>query len=221
MPDSQISDSELIEQADLLIDSARYRDAAQLLRPRAEGSAVVALKLAQFVGYTDCREVTQDEAASLLRVWAMQNNPRACYQLAFMLDGPEAEEKNQRVTTPEGREWLEKAAQLGDIQAMDTLGVLNAWGDWIGGTDASQTRYWYGETIAHGEDFRKYDLGMMLLDGEGGPVDTRRGLELLTDVAHHDSCASRALADIYQNGRFSIPADKKEAARWRAISENS
>jgi TPR repeat protein/Flp pilus assembly protein TadD len=88
----------------------------------------------------------------------------------------------------EGLQWLEKAAERSLPKAVAWYAALLLYG--LPGEGApiisanpSQARPWLEKAAALGEVGALYDLGRDFLVGAGGPVDERRGVELLEQAA--------------------------------------
>jgi TPR repeat protein len=61
----------------------------------------------------------------------------------------------------------------------------------------------------------QYDLGFMLLLGEGTGKDIQEGLWWMEQAASNGGeYAARLLTDIYREGLFGLEPDREKASRW-------
>ncbi len=105
----------------------------------------------------------------LLKDAAAKNHPDAIWLLAtHFADSPE--------TDPEFERQILRAGRLGSVNAQRALGVLYATGDWSGPKDLVEAARWYRLAAEKGHAESQYDLGFMLLLGEGGPKNIEEGL---------------------------------------------
>jgi TPR repeat protein len=176
-----------------LIEKDRYAEALVLLRPLAVGGSTEA----KFqIGKLGLRKegVDRSEALSMFKEAAALDHPDACFHLAFLADS----ESGAGIYTQEGKALLEKAGQLGSIDAQRILGTNYATGNW-GGTitenNGERARFWYQKAADNGDPDSQYDLALMFVNGEGGPVDIPAGHSLLKSLEQH-WLAKRILADI-------------------------
>jgi hypothetical protein len=123
-------------------------------------------------------------------------------------------------STDGGRALLARAAELGSADAQRTLACCLAVGSPGFEKDAVAARAWH--TRAAEQDVREsqYDVGMMWLDGEGGPQNTEQGLAWLTlgadgplADAGSGSCA-KAVASIYRDGSYGVRKNGSRATDY-------
>ena len=108
-----------------------------------------------------------------------------------------------------------KAAESGDLEAQHNVGACYATGDWDGPKDETEAIKWYTRAADAGHPLSQYDLGFMLILGEGTDKDIEKGLYWMERAANSgEACAVRLLADIYQNGLFEIKADPEKVKYW-------
>ena len=125
-----------------------------------------------------------------------------------------------RETDPEFERSLLRAGELGSIGAQRQLGVMYATGDWTGPKDLTEAVRWYRLAAENGEAESQYDLGFMLLLGEGGPKNIEEGLMWLERAGELGECkVFRLLVDCYGNGHCDVPVDAEKAALWRSRLE--
>jgi hypothetical protein len=83
--------------------------------------------------------------------------------------------------------------------------------------DLAEAARWYRLAAEQGERVAQYEIGFMLLLGEGGPKNTEEGLMWLERAGGrgYDS-ALRLLGDLYENGHWDVPVDAGKAQFWRS-----
>lgn len=113
--------------------------------------------------------------------------------------------------------YLMEQAEKGNLDAQHAVGACYATGDWDGEKDEAEAVKWYTRAAEAGHSASQYDLGFMLLLGEGTEKDVQKGLWWLEQaVANGASYAASLLADIYTNGRFELAVDMEKARYWNA-----
>ena len=121
---------------------------------------------------------------------------------------------------------LRERATGGSAFDQDQMGAFLATGaDGICEQDEVEARYWYLLAVKQGYIDSKWNLGTMLLHGEGGPEDVEKGMFLIEQAAaegQYSACGF--LRDIHEVGGYgkSPSADLsrhwgKEAERIRPI----
>jgi TPR repeat protein len=76
---------------------------------------------------------------------------------------------------------------------------------------------WYRLAAEKGNAESQYDLGFMLLLGEGGPKNTEEGLMWLERAGEQGEYgAFRLLVDCYESGYCEVPVDFDKAQLWRS-----
>src|SRR5438552_18324487 len=103
----------------------------------------------------------------LLKDAAAKDHPDAIWFLATRQTHP---------PNPEFERLLLRAGQLGSVHAQRELGVMCATGDWSGPKDLAEAARWYRLAAEKGNAESQYDLGFMLLLGEGKPKNTEEGV---------------------------------------------
>ena len=116
------------------------------------------------------------------------------------------------------------AAEDGDILAMVNLAALLATGNDYVAKNEKGAVYWYAQAILAGHITSKWNLGTMLLNGEGVEKNTRYGIELIESAAEEgESTACLFLSHIYKDGNDDIQPDKQKykyfSARYREIEK--
>ena len=162
----------------------------------------------QFAAREDDPATERMEA--LVRAAAAKDHADALWFLASRL------QCSQEETTPESERLLLRAAELGSVNAQGLLGCLYATGDSSWPMDLAKAAAWYRRAAERGDRGSQYELGFMLLLGEGEPKNTDEGLmwlERAGELGNNDAC--KLLADCYEKGSFDVPLDAAKAARWR------
>jgi uncharacterized protein len=88
--------------------------------------------------------------------------------------------------------------------------------------DGARARKWYRRAAKAGDESALYDLGLMCLAGEGGPVDADLGLSLIRQAAElGDGMAQLVLMDLYGQGLHGIAVDREQEERWRDTAQKN
>jgi TPR repeat protein len=86
--------------------------------------------------------------------------------------------------------------------------------------NGQRARIWYARAAKAGDLSSNFDLAMMLLNGEGGPVELERGKTLLEETAKNgEPQAQKVLAHAYKKALFGFPVDSAQAERWKQQAE--
>jgi TPR repeat protein len=158
--------NEATEEARQAIEDEEYDRASLLLRPLADAGSAEAQYLIGYLYFTSA-DVDAHESRQWLERAAAQQYPEAIFHLAcWRTDGLFAPPNDETHRT-----LLIRAAELGSIQAQRDLGCCFATGDDGWPLDPALGRLWYGRAAASGHADAQYNYGLMLLYGEGGPVD--------------------------------------------------
>jgi TPR repeat protein len=202
---------EIRSQAEIALQNGNFVGAVSLLRPVAEaGDAEAQYRLGNIYFQGGDEEVSSAMACHWLNCAAEQGHPEACYRLAMGLDLSRNEEEQKAL--------LIKAAELGSADAQRALGTHYAVGDWPWPcrVDLTESAKWYGKAAEAGNRNAQYEIGFILILGEGVQKDPIRGLAWLEEAAskgHKE--AIRVLIDIYE-GAFDVPKNPERASFWRA-----
>ena len=112
-----------------------------------------------------------------------------------------------------------EAAENGDLEAQHNVGACYATGDWDGPRDEKEAIKWYTRAAEAGHSLSQYDLGFMLILGEGVEKDIDKGLWWIEQAAMcGECCAERLLVDIYEKGLFGVGSDPVKAKCWKEKS---
>lgn len=81
-------------------------------------------------------------------------------------------------------------------------------------------RKWYTRAAKAGDITSDYDLALMLIYGEGGPVESEKGKVILERAATDgEPSAQKVLAYAYEQGLFGFPINEKKSAHWKKLAE--
>jgi TPR repeat protein len=206
-----------LEQAKDAIAAGRYQEAEALLRPLTNTGDAEADYLYGSLLFTEPELVDLDDAMDAFERAAALDHPDACYQLATT----SIDDADGIIVGPVvDRDLLLHAAELGNIDAQRTAGSLYANGEEGFEQDLAAARQWHQRAAEQGDPDSQYDLGWMMLEGEGGPPEYDAGLDWLEACAAQEHLASERAADflasIFEEGRFDFEPDPEAAERWRA-----
>lgn len=125
------------------------------------------------------------------------------------------------------RDAMESASNDGNVEAAYSLAVCYATGEWIshrepdGPIDQAQAVRWYRTAAEQGHGEAQYNLGLMLLLGEGQPPDTASGLAWLESaVSSGYLYAAKVLSELYEAGSHGLAKSSSLAAHWRTVAES-
>nr|CBI71173.1 hypothetical protein [uncultured bacterium] len=108
-----------------------------------------------------------------------------------------------------------RAAERGNLEAQHDLAAFYATDETLGIKDEAKAVEWYTKAAKKGHGQSQYDLGFMLLLGEGTQKDVAKGLWWMKRaVANGSRDAARLLSDIYAQGLFGVEASSEKAAYW-------
>ena len=112
-----------------------------------------------------------------------------------------------------------EAAESGDLEAQHNLGACYATGDWDGPKDEAEAIMWYTRAADSGHPESQYDLGFMLILGEGTEKDVPKGIWWMEQAATNgETNAARVLSDLYNMGLYGVEPDMGEAIYWKERS---
>lgn len=200
-----------------LLEDEKYQIIADYAQPLAESGDSQAQFLLGYLYFTSA-DVSWPDSQKWLSKAAEQNHPDALYYLSVAPSDVSSESIAAR------NKLLRRAAELGCVHAQRDLGCLLC----VGETDETgfqkdevEGRKWYLKAARAGHADAQYNVGLMMLSGEGGDVDIAEGLNWLHKSASSDDydpsseSAAQVLADIYENGYFDVPIDQEKASGMR------
>lgn len=207
---------ELLARTKQALDADDWDAVVRLWQPWVQqGDPEAEYQLAyHYLWSTPCDDdATRDSMKELLKDAASKDHPDAIWFLA-------ARESQDPETEPNYAQQLLRAGDLGSVNAQRALGVAYATGDWPGPKDLAEAARWYRLAAEKGHAESQYDIGFMLLLGEGGPKNVQEGLIWLEHAGElGEYKAFRLLLDCYENGYFDVPVDAAKAALWRGRLE--
>jgi hypothetical protein len=207
---------ELLAKTKLALDADDWAAVERLWQPWVEqGDAEAEYQLAYHYLWCTAHaadDPTRGRMIALLERAAAKDHPEAAWYLAHRM--------RSREINPEFERLLLRAGRLGSVDAQRELGVMYATGEWSGPKDLAEAARWYRLAAEKGHAESQYDLGFMLLLGEGEPENTEEGLMWLHRAGEQGEYkAFGLLADCYENGCYDVPKNAEEAALWRARLE--
>ena len=112
-------------------------------------------------------------------------------------------------------DWLRISAEMGSSEAQSALASFLAT---TSPPDLVQSRHWFLKAAQQASPTAMYELGFMMLLGEGGPAAPAEGVRWLEKAACTASYtaedARRLLSDIYKNGQYGLEKNDELAHRW-------
>lgn len=116
-------------------------------------------------------------------------------------------------------ESLTKKAESGDVIAQYELGAVFATG-FLDSEDLTQAFQWYMKAANQGHLEAKWNVGLMLVNGEGVAVDLKEGLRLI-ELAANENCygACLFLSDAYRSSLYGMSKDNGKSNYWRKQAE--
>jgi TPR repeat protein len=207
---------ELLAKTKLALDADDWAAVERLWQPWVEqGDAEAEYQLAYHYLWCTAHaddDPTRGRMVALLEQAAAKDHPDAAWYVAHRM--------RSRETNPEFERLLLRAGRLGSVDAQRELGVMYATGEWSGPKDLAEAARWYRLAAEKGHAESQYDLGFMLLLGEGEPKNTEEGLMWLHRAGEQgEPGAFRLLADCYEKGYYDVPVNADQAALWRARLE--
>ena len=114
---------------------------------------------------------------------------------------------------------MRRRAAAGEAFVQNELAARLAMGD-FGFTDEVEARRWYMLAARHGYIESKWNLGTMLLEGDGGPNDVDTAMTLIEQSAHEGWLAAcRFMCDIYRLGSYGVKPDEAKARQWDEMAK--
>ncbi len=108
----------------------------------------------------------------------------------------------------------QKDAQSGNVEAM--LRVADRYADGIGTAEnLAQALVWYEKAASHGHAVARGMQGLLLVTGQAGTKDVKKGIELTEGAAAAgDAGALFTMGQLYSNGFFGESNAKAQAIGW-------
>jgi TPR repeat protein len=111
------------------------------------------------------------------------------------------------------REWYEKAADKGNVDAMVSLGVLYANGQGVA-QDFAKAREWYQKAVDKGSADAMYKLGNLYDDGHGVAQDFAKARELYEKAADKGSAEAMFNLGLLYDYGYGVARDPAKAREW-------
>jgi TPR repeat protein len=207
---------ELLSKTKQALDADDWDSVVRLWQPWVQqGDPEAEYQLAyHYLWCTPCDDdATRDSMIELLKDAAAKDHPDAIWFLAGRESQDSEPDRNYA-------QQILRAGQLGSVNAQRQLGVMYATGDWSGPKDLAEAARWYRLAAEKGHAESQYDLGFMLLLGEGGLKNIEEGLMWLERAGElGEYKAFRLLLDCYENGYCDVPVNAAKAALWRGRLE--
>jgi hypothetical protein len=207
---------DLLAKTKQALDADDWDAVERLWRPWVQqGDPEAEYQLAyHYLWCTPCDDdATRNSMEALLKDAAANDHPDAIWLLA-------GRESQDWETDLNYAQQLLRAGELGSVNAQRQLGAAYATGEWSGPKDLAEAMRWYRLAAEQGEAEAQYDLGFMLLLGEGGPKNAQEGLMWLERAGElGEDNAFRLLLDCYENGYCDVPVDAAKASLWRGRLE--
>lgn len=209
--------TKLFKIAEKAIKNNEFTKVLELLTPIAELGDNEAQFLLGYLYFTNA-EVPYLDSVSWLRKAAKQGNAKACYYLSVKVKDPYCPSLEERI------KYLEKSAVLGYANAQRDIGCAYATGQKGFKKNQIKAREWYRKAAEQGEPNAQYNLGLMLLNGEGGAKNIHEGIKWLELSAENSQIkvmeAVKLLSEIYNLGLYEIPKNKNESEYWKKVQRN-
>lgn len=154
----------------------------------------------------------------LARVWAERDKePEMLFQVgSFYNFGYSHVEKKDA----EAFKWWQRAAEAGEPQSQNLLGLAYAQGNWGVDRDPQAAVSWFERAAAQSDKDALINLGEIHYLGEIVPVDYAQARSLFEQAAEQDSPrAPRFLSWMYYNGQ-SVKTDCQKALHYRQVQRN-
>lgn len=176
--------------------------------PRLEPtSADAPAHAAAYLAYDQGRYTT---ALTLAEAAAAKGDPQAHTLVARIYDEGFGITKD----TITAARWYARAAQLCDVPAIFTYGLMLAEGRGVG-KDRLAAGHMLELAALSGHALANYNLGLLFLRGDGKPENPYRAAQHILYAAEKGIAAAQYdIAVMYQNGAGGLPNDGVEASRW-------
>ncbi len=188
-----------------------YAQAEAMALEAAEANHGDALKLLGVMHAAGLAPEASDGAAAryLRRALTLTQDPDIAIQMGLL-----AQERRGGVDGPEGVAALQGAIEKGAPGAVAALARLLMTGADALDADPARARALLTQAAEAGDTAARRDLGLVLLEGRGGPPDPDQGLAWLTRAAEDgDREAAYEAGLAYADGTLA-PLDDAQAAAW-------
>ena len=118
-----------------------------------------------------------------------------------------------------GLRSLIKRAEKGDLLAQCSLGTFYATDEEFGLKDEAKAVEWYTKAAEGSEPEAQYNLGLMIIIGEGTEKDLKKGIRLMEQAATNGyQLSAHVLSIIYREGMYGVKPSRLKAASWNKKS---
>jgi len=109
---------------------------------------------------------------------------------------------------------LIRGAGMGDVRALNNLGLLWARGVGVPAPDYKEAMRWWKEAAKRGYSLSMNNLGLLFANGHGVQQDYAQALKWWEMSAEHgDAWAMNSIGDLYENG-LGVERDYAQARDW-------
>ena len=110
---------------------------------------------------------------------------------------------------------LTTRAKKGDVSAQCELAAFYATDEDFGLKDEAKAVQWYTKAAESGDAEAQYNLGLMIVIGEGTEKDLKKGIRWMEQaVANGYELSAHVLSIIYREGMYGIKPNRAKAASW-------
>lgn len=154
---------------------------------------------------------SKSDVLNLAEFWAKDNDPDITFLVGQLYDAGFVKVANKDAFR---MEWYRKAAELGQSDAQNILGLLYATGEKGVKPDIQQALKWYERAAKQGNKDALINLGVIYYLGEQVDIDYAKAFQLFDTAKEQGSAiAWRYLAWMYTNGQY-VQTDCKMAADY-------
>ncbi len=154
---------------------------------------------------------SKSDVLNLAEFWAKDNDPDITFLVGQLYDAGFVKVANKDAFR---MEWYRKAAELGQSDAQNILGLLYATGEKGVKPDIQQALKWYERAANQGNKDALINLGAIYYLGEQVDIDYAKAFQLFDTAKEQGSAiAWRYLAWMYTNGQY-VQTDCKMAADY-------
>lgn len=110
---------------------------------------------------------------------------------------------------------LTTRAKRGNVSAQRELGAFYATDEEFGLKDEAEAVRWYTKAAERGDAEAQYNLGLMVLIGEGTEKDLKKGIGWMEQAAANGyELSAHVLSIIYREGMYGVKPSRAKAASW-------
>ena len=110
---------------------------------------------------------------------------------------------------------LTKLAKKGDMSAQRELAAFYATDENFGLKDEAKAVKWYTQAAESGDAEAQYNLGLMIVIGEGTEKDLKKGIWWMEQAVKNGyELSAHVLSIIYREGMYGVKPNRVKAASW-------